>query len=56
MIIPIKIAMPPIEGVSPIWIFLPPGLSMIFFFLKKPITSGVTKKVSINEVIKLARV
>src|SRR5690606_6267937 len=43
-------AIPPMEGTKPTWIFLPPGTSIMFPFFKKKITTGVIKNPKKNEV------
>jgi hypothetical protein len=47
-------AIPPIEGVTFLWIFLRPGISRRFFFKEYLIMTGTIKKEITNEVIAAA--
>ena len=48
---PIKIAMPPIDGVTFLWIFLRPGISSKFFFKEYLMMTGTIRKAMTNDVI-----
>jgi hypothetical protein len=51
---PKKIAIPPMEGVIFLWIFLRPGTSTRFFFNEYLMMTGTIKKDMTNDVITAA--